>query len=284
MTHELLERARRLGDLPAEEGSALDDLRAGLAPSDVAQRRGLPLARVLGLQSFYDLLHAEPDAGLQRHVCVGTSCWAARLVTGGATPLPRSAEVRCLGRCYEAPVDTLGDGDTVVDRGVHPIAVRSLSDPPIVFRHLFGDVPTLDSLYARVDPIDALVRLEASGLRGRGGAAYPTAAKWRAARATPGARKVVIANGDEGDPGSFVDRLLLEQTPHVVLAGMNVCAQVIGATDGIVFVRGEYPEAARRMRQAIAEATLGERFFPGFTVEVRVGAGSYVCGEETALI
>lgn len=284
MTHELLERARRLADLPSEEGSALDDLRAGRAPEEVAQRRGLPLARVLGLRSFYDLLPsaAAPD---HRHVCVGTSCWAARYLTGTATPLPRSAEVRCLGRCYEAPVDTLGSSDPAdpgIDRGRHPIAVRSLTDPPIVFRHLFGDVPTLDSLYAPVDPIDALVRLEASGLRGRGGAAFPTAAKWRIARAAQGARKVVIANGDEGDPGSFVDRLLLEQTPHVVLAGMNLCAQVIGATDGIVFIRGEYPEAARKVRRAIAEAA--PRLTPGFTIEVRVGAGSYVCGEETALI
>ncbi|MFO0746758.1 MAG: NADH-ubiquinone oxidoreductase-F iron-sulfur binding region domain-containing protein [Myxococcota bacterium] len=282
MSHELLERARRLASVH-DDASVLDDLEAGLEPGVVAARRGLPLARVLGVQSFYDLLAPTGDARLAAarlpHVCVGTACWSARAAAG--VPLPSAAEaapVRCLGRCYEAPADTTA----VIDRARHPITVRSLIDPPIVFRHLFGPPPNLAELYACPDPDHALARIEVSGLRGRGGAAYPTAAKWRAARRAPGAAKVVIANGDEGDPGSYVDRLLLERAPHAVLAGMNLCAHVIGANEGIVFIRGEYPEAAACVRQAIAEAE--PHLTPGFRVSVRIGAGSYVCGEETALI
>ncbi|MCC6623797.1 MAG: formate dehydrogenase subunit alpha [Deltaproteobacteria bacterium] len=280
MTREVLERARRLARTH-DDATPIDDLAAGMSVAEVAARRGLPEARVRGIQTFYDLLPSgprDPAAPPRAHVCTGTACWSARQRAGIATP--EGDEVRCLGRCYEAPAET----GAAIDRLPHPIPVRSLTDPPVVFRHMFGDLPELHALYAAVNPELVMVRLEASGLRGRGGAAYPTAAKWRAARDAPGARKFVVANGDEGDPGSFVDRLLLERTPHVVLAGMNLCARVIGATEGIVFVRGEYPEAARAARAAIDEAKLLGLFAPGFEVSVRVGAGSYVCGEETALI
>jgi len=278
MTREVLERARRLAHVH-DDGNALDDLAAGLGVADVAARRGLPAPRVLGLQTFYDRLRDRaPGAEPRPHVCTGTACWAARHVAG--RPTPEGAEVRCLGRCYEAPAET----GATIDHAPHPIPVRALVDRPIVFRHMFGDAPDLRALYAPASPDLVMVRLEASGLRGRGGAAYPTAAKWRAARAAPGARKFVVANGDEGDPGSFVDRLLLERTPHVVLAGMVHCARVIGATDGIVFVRGEYPEAARAARAAIAEARLLDLLPAGLELSVRVGLGSYVAGEETALI
>src|SRR6185295_889445 len=87
-----------------------------------------------------------------------------------------------------------------------------------------------------------LAALDASKLRGRGGAAFPTAAKWRTARDAPGPRRWVVANGDEGDPGSYVDRLLLEEDPHAVLAGMLGCARAIGARHGVVFIRREYPQ------------------------------------------
>src|SRR5690606_27400420 len=124
--------------------------------------------------------------------------------------------------------------------------------------------------------------LDRVGLRGRGGAAFGTAAKWRAARAARGAPKYVVANGDEGDPGSFVDRLLLEEDPHAILAGMQACAAAIGASEGIVYIRAEYPQAAVVMRAAIAEAEAASLVRPGLRLSVHVGAGSYVCGEETA--
>jgi NADH:ubiquinone oxidoreductase subunit F (NADH-binding) len=136
-----------------------------------------------------------------------------------------------------------------------------------------------------------LYALEASGECGRGGGAFPTAAKWRAAANAPGADKVVVANGDEGDPGAFVDRVLLEIDPHAVLEGLALCAFATGARHGIVYVRSEYPRAAQRVEAAIAEAEragLLGRAIRGsdFALDVRVerGEGSYVCGEETALL
>jgi NADH:ubiquinone oxidoreductase subunit F (NADH-binding) len=130
-----------------------------------------------------------------------------------------------------------------------------------------------------------------SGERGRGGAGFSTGAKWRAAAAAPGAQKYVVANGDEGDPGSFVDRLLLESDPHGVLEGLALCAYAVGASRGVVFVRSEYPAAVARVERAVEAARsaglLGaELFGSSFCFDVRVfrGLGSYVCGEETALL
>lgn len=268
---EILERARRLATVH-DGRTALDDLRDGLPDDVTALRRGLPLVRVQGVRSFYELLEDRSHP----HVCTGTACWSAR----GGAPLPTgTSPVRCLGRCYAAPAGTGGE----VDHGVHPIPVRSLVDPPVVFR-LVGQAPDLAALYAIPAPADILDRVEASGLRGRGGAAYPTGTKWRAAARQPGPVRYVVVNGDEGDPGSFVDRLLLESAPHAVLAGLNACAAAIGATHGIVFVRGEYPHAAQQVRMALAEAMAAGVLLPGLTVEVKVGAGSYVVGEETALL
>jgi NADH:ubiquinone oxidoreductase subunit F (NADH-binding) len=143
----------------------------------------------------------------------------------------------------------------------------------------------------RGEPASVLHALEASGERGRGGAGYPTGAKWRQAASASGAEKYAIANGDEGDPGSFVDRVLLESDPHAVLEGLALCGFAIGARHGIVYVRSEYPRAAQRIEAAIAEARsaglLGASVAGSdFAFEVRLarGEGSYVCGEETALI
>jgi NADH:ubiquinone oxidoreductase subunit F (NADH-binding) len=272
---EVLERARRLARAQ-DTGSALHDLREGLAPSRVAVRRGLPEARVRGVASFYDQL-AHRAAATTRIECSGTACWAARK----ADKAPGDhLEVSCLGRCYEAPVEHYGP----LDARLHAIPTRSLVEDPVVFRHIFMGRPPLPSLYRLPDPDLILDRVESSGLRGRGGAAYPTAAKWRAARRAVGVRKYVVANGDEGDPGSFVDRLLMEEEPHSILAGMNACAHAIGATHGVVFVRGEYPLAVERVRAAIAEAEKAGVLVSGLRLEVHVGAGSYVCGEETALL
>jgi NADH:ubiquinone oxidoreductase subunit F (NADH-binding) len=105
----------------------------------------------------------------------------------------------------------------------------------------------------------------------------------RAARDPPAPDRYVVANGDEGDPGSFVDRLLLEKAPHSVLVGMKACARAIGAQRGVIFIRGEYPAAQQRVRAAIAQATASD-LLGGLSVEVFVGAGSYVAGEETALL
>ena len=130
-----------------------------------------------------------------------------------------------------------------------------------------------------------------SDLRGRGGAGFPTGMKWKLARASYGPKKYLICNADEGDPGAFMDRSVLEGDPHSVLEGMAIAGYAIGADEGYVYVRAEYPLAVKRLRKAIADATaagyLGESLMGtefSFAVNVREGAGAFVCGEETALI
>ena len=130
-----------------------------------------------------------------------------------------------------------------------------------------------------------------SGLRGRGGGGFPTGKKWELTRVQPGPKKYVICNGDEGDPGAFMDRSVMEGNPHVVIEGMIIAARAIGADEGYVYVRTEYPLAVKRMKIAVKEAEeagiLGKNIFGtdmNFNLHVMEGAGAFVCGEETALI
>jgi len=133
--------------------------------------------------------------------------------------------------------------------------------------------------------------IQRSGLRGRGGAGFPTGLKWDMVRKSPGDKKYVVANGDEGDPGAYMDRTLMESDPHRVLEGMAIAGYAVGADQGYVYVRGEYPIAARRIERAIRAAEhrgfLGAHVLDSsfsFRVDVRIGAGAFVCGEETALM
>lgn len=257
----ILERARRLAVEPV---NAVDALATGRSSAEVSRLSGLPLATVLGIASHYSLL----DGAIGRP-CIGTACSYAR---GWVDP--PGPTVHCAGRCHAAPVS--------LDAAEHPIPIRSLLDPPILLRHLLGDLPELADLYRLPPAEQILATIEASGLRGRGGAAYATGAKWRVAAETPADERYVVANGDEGDPGAFVDRLLLERDPHAVLAGIAACAVAIGARRGIIYVRAEYPVTATRLRTAIAEA---RPWLPaGLAIELHIGAGSYVAGEETALL
>ncbi|HEX7034261.1 MAG TPA: NADH-ubiquinone oxidoreductase-F iron-sulfur binding region domain-containing protein [Pseudomonadales bacterium] len=130
-----------------------------------------------------------------------------------------------------------------------------------------------------------------SGLRGRGGAAFPTGIKWQTVLATPSAQKFVVCNADEGDSGTFADRMIMESDPFVLIEGMTIAGLAVGADTGYAYIRAEYPLAIQRMREAIARAEaagyLGERVMGGergFRLEVREAAGAYICGEETALL
>ncbi len=130
-----------------------------------------------------------------------------------------------------------------------------------------------------------------SGLRGRGGAGFPTGFKWNAARKSPGDVKYVICNADEGDPGAFMDRSILEGDPHTVLEAMAICGYAIGAREGVIYIRAEYPQAVNRLYDAIAKAEalglLGDDIMgSGFSFKIKIyqGAGAFVCGEETALM
>ena len=140
-------------------------------------------------------------------------------------------------------------------------------------------------------PQDVIDQIKASGLRGRGGAGFPTGVKWQFEKNQPGNEKYVICNADEGDPGAFMDRSLLEGDPHAILEGMIIMAYAVGAHHGYIYIRAEYPIAVSRLRIAIRQAEemgflgrniLGSGF--DFDLEIRLGAGAFVCGEETALI
>lgn len=140
-------------------------------------------------------------------------------------------------------------------------------------------------------PREVIDEISASGLRGRGGAGYPTGLKWTTVSKAISESKFVICNGDEGDPGAFMDRSVLESDPHRVLEGMIIAGYATGAHTGFIYVRAEYPLAVKRLQKALSQAErfgiLGKNIFNsgfGFEIHVRLGAGAFVCGEETALI
>ncbi len=140
-------------------------------------------------------------------------------------------------------------------------------------------------------PQDVIKEIKESGLRGRGGGGFPAGLKWEIASKNDADQKYVVCNADEGDPGAFMDRSILEGDPHAVLEAMAICGYATGATKGLIYIRAEYPLAIKRLKIAIDQAReyglLGENIFGsdfGFDVELRYGAGAFVCGEETSLI
>ena len=142
-----------------------------------------------------------------------------------------------------------------------------------------------------MEPGEVIKEVIESGLRGRGGAGFPAGRKWEVAASQPGEDKVLICNGDEGDPGAFMDRMLLESYPFRIIEGMTIAAKAVGTSEGIFYIRAEYPLAVKRIRQAIemclAKGLLGDNILDsGFSFHIRIkeGAGAFVCGEETALI
>ena len=154
-----------------------------------------------------------------------------------------------------------------------------------------GGYTTLHKVLTGMSPEQVIDEVKASGLRGRGGAGFPTGLKWEFARNNPGDIKYVICNADEGDPGAFMDRGILEGDPHAVLEGMAIGAYAIGASEGFIYCRAEYPLAIHRLKIAIDQAEklglLGDNIFGtnfSFKLKIREGAGAFVCGEETSLI
>jgi NADH:ubiquinone oxidoreductase subunit F (NADH-binding)/(2Fe-2S) ferredoxin/NAD-dependent dihydropyrimidine dehydrogenase PreA subunit len=143
----------------------------------------------------------------------------------------------------------------------------------------------------QMEPLAVVNEVKSSGLRGRGGAGFPTGMKWQFANSSSGEKKYIVCNADEGDPGAFMDRSLLEGDPHAVLEGMMIAGRAIGADEGYIYVRSEYPLAIKRLRTAISQAEkygiLGENILGtgfNFKIKIKEGAGAFVCGEETALL
>ncbi len=174
------------------------------------------------------------------------------------------------------------------------IALRNcgLIDPENIDEYLAADgYEAMGKVLAEMTPEEAIQEMIDSGLRGRGGGGFPTGIKWQIASKVAGEQKYVVCNADEGDPGAFMDRSILEGDPHTVLEAMVINGYCIGATMGLIYIRAEYPLAIQRLKIAIKQAReygllgkdiLGSGF--DFDVEIRYGAGAFVCGEETALI
>ncbi|MEG1068776.1 MAG: NuoF family protein, partial [Ruthenibacterium sp.] len=155
----------------------------------------------------------------------------------------------------------------------------------------FDGYQALGKVLTEMKPADVIQTMLDSGLRGRGGAGFPTGLKWKFAAANAADQKYVCCNADEGDPGAFMDRSVLEGDPHVVIEAMSIAAYAIGATQGYVYIRAEYPIAVERLRIAIRQAReyglLGKNIFDTdfcFDIDIKLGAGAFVCGEETALM
>lgn len=298
---------RRLREAGAKTGTPSDpDIEA------TAQESLMGSASLMGVASFYDFLKPE-NAGKQAYVCNGTAC----LVAGTQESLHRSlvdhlgadrvGHMTCLGRCHENrafsfrgrnfsgekanDVASIVAGDCDPARDVY--ATQSTLTEPI----LMAPDPDLDHLERLVRRVmerggrEALQEIHLSKLRGRGGAGFPAGIKWQTCRDAAGERKAVVCNADEGDPGAYSDRYLLEQRPLMVLTGMVLAGYVVGAHVGVVYLRAEYPDARTTIEHAIetlaAAGLLGDDILGSgfsFTFHLVTGAGSYICGEETALL
>ena len=281
-----------------------------------AERSGLPEAAVHGVSTFYDDL-LQPRGRRHVRVCTGTACFAAtadahvdELRAGlGLQFGQRSAdgevslaETVCLGFCHSSPAVRDGDvvdaGPGVVERVLAGTSRPAAEPPP---RSVLGagfellapgrDWDGLRRAIAALSPAELLDEVKAATVRGRGGAGFPAGAKWQFARDAPGERKFIVANGDEGDPGSYIDKILMEDFPNLLIEGMALAGYAVGADHGFVLTRSEYPRSKPLLEAAIEQArgdgVLGPSVLGGdfaFDITIVEGAGSYVVGEETALL
>ena len=196
------------------------------------------------------------------------------------------------------PVTRLSEGDSQVVKDFFNkqmrVALRNcgLIDPENIDEYIaFDGYKALAAVLFEMSPLDVIQTVKASGLRGRGGAGFSTGTKWEFASKNEAERKYVCCNADEGDPGAFMDRSILEGDPHSVIEAMAIAGYAIGSNQGYIYVRAEYPIAVHRLKIAISQARnyglLGQNILESgfdFDVDIRLGAGAFVCGEETALM
>lgn len=236
------------------------------------------------VDSFYHLSHSS----LEHCYCRGTSCFAAKHTSPERweMALNQRPPVYCLGKCYASPSSTdtteepniqILSSTGIVLAGVAEGTIRDF----VSYRQADGYSALRRSL--QMSSNEVVTQLEQSQLRGRGGAGFPAGRKFRSVLDQPGPVKYIVANADEGDHGSYIDRFIIERTPHRLLEAMAIAGHAVGAGSGYIYLRKEYPAAEASLRVAMQEAVqsgvLGE-----FTVELVIGKGSYVCGEETSLL
>jgi formate dehydrogenase len=292
------------------DGAVTDEALRALAKS-----AHVPLYRLEGLRGFYPIFRAQPGAPTQVHVCRDLAC-----VMAGGPGFPRRVqvalagvpgvethEVSCLGRCDSAPACAVNG--TPVSGTAQEVAAYATGRAPLP-----PDPPRSEPRRWTTDPYDgaaqhygvlramlsgtgagkldlALDVLKASGLRGMGGAGFPTGQKWELTRKAPGAPKYVVCNADESEPGTFKDRMILEELPHLVIEAMVLGGWVTGAGQGIVYLRHEYGRARKALEEALDHARRTNILGPsvlgsgwGFDIRLFVSPGGYILGEETALL
>jgi len=192
----------------------------------------------------------------------------------------------------KAPVPKMGDIGFFGKQRLIALRNRGMIDPERIDEYIArGGYTALVKAVTQMKPKEIIEQIKQSGLRGRGGAGFPTGKKWELVAAAKGDKKYLVCNADEGDPGAFMDRSIIESDPHSVLEGMTIGARATGATEGYVYIRHEYPLAHERLIMAIAQAReyglLGKDILSeglDFNIRIQQGAGAFVCGEETSLI
>jgi NADH-quinone oxidoreductase subunit F len=294
----------------------------------IANTLRVPAAEIYGVIEFYTLFHDEPTGESIIRVCTDPMCGLAgadRIVDQlcerlNIRPHETSADglftiehSTCLGLCDHAPAALISrrgvgemsyapieDLDCLISDCDNLRPLRVGSNHPVLLAGFvehraqtldeYGGYSGLRHALQTMTSEGVIAEIEASGLVGRGGAAFPTGLKWKLVREAPGQPHYVVCNADESEPGTFTNRVLMESQPHLLLEAMAICGYAVGAERGYIFIRGEYPEATRHLEDAVREAEaaglLGERVLGTdftFHLEIRRGAGAYICGEETAL-
>jgi NADH-quinone oxidoreductase subunit F len=280
--------------------------------SEVAGALNVPLADVHGVIEFYALFYNRPVGKRVIRICTDVACalkgadevlhhlCAHHGIQPDQTTPDFATTIEhapCLGLCEHAPAALLDEqAETNIDlqTGSYELGLPS--------SHIYGTLRELTrncghgtaslqeygeySAFLKAQgmhPEDVIAEIKAAGLVGRGGAAFPTGIKWEGAASAPGDEKYVICNADESEPGTFKDRILLLEDPHSTIEGMCITAYAIGASKGYIYLRGEYPYILPVLENALSEARAAGYLGRVFDIEIRVGAGAYICGEETAL-
>jgi NADH-quinone oxidoreductase subunit F len=287
--------------------------------TEIARSLRVPLADVHGVIEFYTLFYNKPvgrriirictdlacalkDAdGVLEHLCAEHHLQPGQVSADGSLTIEASP---CLGLCEQAPAGLVNDdAETRINLAANSYELgrpRSIVGGSLrLLTANCGHGTTSLAAHGQysglkraltMKPDQVVAEIKAAGLVGRGGAAFPTGIKWEGAAAAQGSQKYIVCNADESEPGTFKDRVLLLDDPHTAIEGMLIAGYAVGATSGYIYVRGEYPYLLPTLDNALAEAraagVLGQNVLDSsysFDVEIRLGAGAYICGEETAL-
>ena len=264
------------GCLSSRSADIKTALEKAVKDNGLAERVEVCRVGCMGLCGQGPLVGVEPGGLLYEHVTPENAPSIVTALNGGAAE-PRRGDLKHPFFARQLPV---------------VLARSGRMDPERIEEYIAsGGYSALHRVLFEMQPGEVIEAIARSGLRGRGGAGYPSGLKWATVAKSSGEHRYVVCNGDEGDPGAFMDRSVLESDPHAVLEGMAIAGRAVGADQGFIYVRAEYPLAISRLQVAIRQAKqhglLGSAIFESsfnFNLDVRIGAGAFVCGEETALM